>query len=84
MPKCLCQISSDEYISLSLCFSSIGYDVEDFYENGLLIDFNLPAYSTTSEYQAYVNYVANASISFDKKRKIASMNALGYNKYSPI
>lgn len=84
LPKFLCQISHDEYISLSLCFSSIGYDVEDFYDNGLLIDFNLPTYSTNSEYQAYVNYVANASIAFDKKRKIASMNSLGYNKYSPI
>ena len=85
LPRYLYSLTHSEYVSLSLRFISIGYDLEDFYDScGLLIDFHIPKYTSTSEYLSYINSIRDSVTKFNKSRKLAQAEALKTNLYSPI
>ena len=85
LPRYLYSLTHSEYVSLSLRFMSIGYDLTDFYDScGLLTDFHIPKYTTTSEYLSYINSIRDSVTKFNKSRKLAQAEALKTNLYSPI
>lgn len=86
LPRYLSSLTHSEYVSLSLRFLSIGYDIHEFYDRSGLLNkkFKMSPYSSTSEYKAYLSSIRDSVIKFDKSRKLAQANALGYNDYSPI
>ena len=86
LPSYLPLLTHSEYVSLHLRFFSIGYDLNDFYDKSGLLNkrFKITPYSTTSEYKAYLSDIRDSMIKFDKSRKLAQADALGYNDYSPI
>ena len=85
LPRYLPSLTRSEYVSLHLRFFSIGYDLSEFYDSsGLLIDYHIPKYNTTSEYVSYISSIRDSVIKFNKSRKLAQAEALKTNIYSPI
>ena len=85
LPRYLPALTRAEYVSLHLRFFSIGYDLTEFYDSsGLLIDYHIPKYNTTSEYVSYIDSIRDSVIKFNKSRKLAQAEALKTNVYSPI
>ena len=86
MPRYLPSLTHSEYVSLHLRFFSIGYDLSEFYDRGGLLNkkFKVSPYSSVSEYKAYLSSIRDSVIKFDKSRKLAQADSLGFNDYSPI